>query len=101
NGQGDGGSLSCGGKDVGNFLGSYLPGICRGQGLAVEEPFPRRWTAVFRSAFRPHPKLLSFLQYLHRHALRLGFAEPISPTAEKMTLAPLNGPRTVCWRCPG
>src|SRR4030095_13406945 len=86
----DGRNLHPGGNDLGQLLRTYLPRNHPRYGLATYQCLLRRWTALFRRSFRLHPELLSLVHYLHRHVVRLGFAKPLSPPAEKIKLTQLS-----------
>ena len=68
-----------------NYFGRISLGTIRGMGSLLTSVFSAGGPPFFGILFDYTAKLLSLLQYLHRHALRLGFAKPLSPTAQKVT----------------
>ncbi len=71
------------GNDLGQLFRPHLPRQNPRHGLADHQHVLRLWPALFRPAFRRHPKLPAFVQHLYRHAVRLGRLKSVPSTAEK------------------
>ena len=72
-----------------NYFGRISLGTIRGMGSLLTSIFSAGGPPFFGILF-DYTQSYYLLQYLHRYALRLGFAEPLSPPAQKVTQPPTN-----------